>query len=480
VIHASVLLLEFSPIAELGLVLREILGSCASNSLQIHQETILGLDGNGSMDGPKFNPQYLATLIKRHHPDVMFLIISRESLVRAPALLQALGDTPETSPMIVVTESDQPHDLFALLELGVADFITPPLQATNILPRLWRQIEQTRQSQTLEYRLKEKMGLKQIIGESLSFRSVVERLPIVARCDATVLISGETGTGKEMCARAIHHLSPRARHPFIPVNCGAIPTELIENEMFGHQRGAFTGAAQNRHGLICEANGGSLFLDEIDSLPASAQVKLLRFLQEKEYRPLGSTKTQRADVRVISASNSDLEEAVQAGRLRRDLYYRLNVIPLRLPPLRERREDIPVLSRHFLAKYAHEFDKPAKDISADALRKLTQYDWPGNVRELENHIERAVALSEGIIIHGADLDLPQENDAVVATGPSSFQETKARFVEQFERDYLKELLRLHQGNITRAAQAAQKNRRAFWQLIQKHRLDARSFKTGDQ
>jgi DNA-binding NtrC family response regulator len=480
VTHASVLLLEFSPVAELGRELREILGSSASKSLQIHQETIVGFDGNGSKDGPKFGPQNLARLIKRHDPDVIFLTMSQESLVRAPALLQALGKTPETCPMIVVAESDEPNELFALLELGVADFITPPLQAPNILPRLWRQIEQARQSQTVEYRLKEKIGLKQLIGESLSFRSVVERLPAVARCDATVLISGETGTGKEMCARSIHHLGPRAGRPFVPVNCGAIPTELVENEMFGHERGAFTDAAQTRQGLICEADGGTLFLDEVDSLPLPAQVKLLRFLQEKEYRPLGSTKTRRADVRVISASNSDLEEAVQAGKLRRDLYYRLNVVPLRLPPLRERREDIPVLSRHFLAKYAHEFDKPAKDISPGAQRKLTQYDWPGNVRELENLIERAVALSEGSIIRGADLDLPQAHVPVLATAPASFQEAKARCVAQFERDYLQELLRLHQGNITKAAQAAQKDRRAFWQLIRKHQLDARIFKTGNQ
>jgi two-component system, NtrC family, response regulator GlrR len=476
VTHASVLLLEFSPIAELGRELREILGSSASKSLRIHQETIVGSNGNGSKDGHKFSPQNLAGLIKRHDPDVIFLTMSQESLVRAPALLQALGKTPETCPMIVVTESGEPNDLFALLELGVADFITPPLQAPNILPRLWRQIEQTRQGQTVEYRLKEKIGPKQLIGESLSFRSVVERLPAVARCDATVLISGETGTGKEMCARAIHHLGPRARHPFIPVNCGAIPTELVENEMFGHERGAFTDAAQTQHGLICESNGGTLFLDEIDSLPAPAQVKLLRFLQEKEYRPLGSTKTQRADVRVISASNADLEGAVQSGKLRRDLYYRLNVIPLRLPPLRERREDIPTLAAHFLTKYAAEFGKPPMNFSPQAMQKLKLYDWPGNVRELEHIVERAVALSEQTQIQGSDCDLPGE---LPCSRQESLKNVKAKYVANFERAYIQELLITYQGNISQAAKAAQKHRRAFLQLIRKYGIDVQKFRAGD-
>jgi two-component system response regulator GlrR len=186
----------------------------------------------------------------------------------------------------------------------------------------------------------------------------------VAQTDAKVLISGETGTGKEICARTIHYLSPRARKPFVPVNCGAIPMDLVENELFGHVRGAFTGASTTRPGLIHEAEGGTLFLDEVDSLPPIAQVKLLRFLQEGQYRPLGSTTTLGADVRVIAASNADLEAALQSGKLRQDLYYRLNTIALTLPPLRERLEDITILARHFLAKYATEFKRPSKDFSA--------------------------------------------------------------------------------------------------------------------
>ena len=209
----------------------------------------------------------------------------------------------------------------------------------------------------------------------------------LARCDATVLISGETGTGKEVCARAIHYLSPRSSKPFITVNCGAIPAELVENELFGHERGAYTDAAVAKPGLIAEAEGGTLFLDEIDCLPLLAQVKLLRFLQEKEYRPLGSVKTRAASVRVIVATNADLENALRQGRLRQDLYYRINILSLVLPPLRQRQGDILLLARHFLAKFTEEFAKPVQDFSPDVLPTLLAYPWPGNIRELEHTIE---------------------------------------------------------------------------------------------
>ena len=199
--------------------------------------------------------------------------------------------------------------------------------------------------------------MKQLIGESLPFLDEIKKIPTVAKCDANVLIFGETGTGKELCARAIHYLSPRASKPFIPFNCGAIPTELMENELFGHVQGAFTGASTAQPGLIGAADSGTIFLDDIDCLPASSQAKLLRFLQEKEYRQLGSAKMFQADVRVIAATNSDLEAAVDEGKFRQDLYYRLNVIPLTLPALRDRRDDIPLLARHFINKYANEFQK---------------------------------------------------------------------------------------------------------------------------
>jgi two-component system, NtrC family, response regulator GlrR len=322
---------------------------------------------------------------------------------------------------------------------------------------------------TLVLELKEKLGLKQLIGESPAFIAEIEKLPPLARCDATVLITGETGTGKEMFARAIHFLSPRSPKSFSPLNCGAIPVDLVENELFGHEPGAFTGANSSSAGLLRENDGGSLFLDEIDCLPLMAQVKLLRFLQEKEFRPLGAHKACRADVRVIAASNANLEQAVKEKRFRQDLFYRLNVIGLALPPLRERKDDIPMLARHFVAKYGAAFDAPARDLTQDAAQKLMLYDWPGNVRELENVIERSVVFSRQRVLRMEDIELP--NRVAVEPG-KSFQALKAQAIARFECEYIRDLLRAHNGNITRAARASGKHRRAFWEMMRKYRITA--------
>jgi len=327
---------------------------------------------------------------------------------------------------------------------------------------------------SLIYTIKEKIGLKQIVGESPSFLTEIEKIPIMAKCDVSVLISGETGTGKELFARAIHYLSSRASKPFIPTSCGAIPLELIENELFGHVQGAFTGAGSSRPGLIHEANDGTLFLDEIDCLPLLAQVKFLRFLQEKEYKQLGSSKALHANIRVIAATNIDLDRAVREGRFRQDLYYRLNIVPLLLPPLRERRVDIPLLACYFLEKYAVEFEKPVKDLSPDAIQLLLDYDWPGNVRELENVIERSIIFSRESVIQSSDIVLPHLQPS---HRQISFKAEKAKRIQQFEKDYIQNLLLIHHGNISKAAVAAQKNRRAFWQLIKKHKIDAEHFKS---
>lgn len=329
------------------------------------------------------------------------------------------------------------------------------------------------QEQRTQQALTEKLGMQQLIGQSEVFVAETSKIPLIARSDISVLVAGETGTGKEMVGRAIHYLSRRAGKPFVPVNCGAIPVELLENELFGHERGAFTGASTARGGLIQEAEQGTLFLDEVDSLPHLAQVKLLRFLQNKEFRPLGSTKVITGDVRIVAASNANLEQAVAAGTLRRDLYYRLNVVPIVLPPLRERSTDILLLARHFLAEYAAKLDSPAEEFSPEAERKLMLYDWPGNVRELEHVIERVVVLctqstiqEEQIVFSGANNDLTQ----------LSFSEMKARVVSQFETNYLQSLLVAYRGNISRAAEAAQKERRTFWELLRKHNIDVQKFK----
>lgn len=463
---AKILLLDLNPESGVGKGLKGILEKSSNVDIQIRHESLRDLESSSIT---------IQKVISVFKPNVIFFVLSTVSLKQASELTRSLDKEESCVPIILVIEGCTEDEMFALLKLGAADFITPPLTAIDIIPRIMRQLEQTHLSKTLTYTLREKLGLKQLVGESPIFFEVIKKIPLVAKCDASVLISGETGTGKELCARAIHYLSPRAHKPFIPLTCGAIPTDLMENELFGHLRGAFTGASSSQTGLVHEADGGTLFLDDIDCLPLPAQAKLLRLLQEKEYRQLGSTRTHQADVRIIAASNLNLEETVSKGNFRRDLFYRLNIIPLLLPPLRERREDISLLAHHFLRKYAAELDEPVTGFAEEAMQTLVVYGWPGNVRELEYVIERAVVFSGKRIMHSSDIDLPQQKTTVPQ---ESFKETKTKVIDQFEREYIQGLLLVHQGNISRAAQAAQKNRRAFWQLIRKHQIDVQSFKPG--
>ncbi|MDY6855103.1 MAG: sigma-54-dependent Fis family transcriptional regulator [Thermodesulfobacteriota bacterium] len=413
------------------------------------------------------------SIISSFLPDLIFFLISYQHVKRLSNLIQSIKSDPSQLPIIIVIDGGKEDDMVELLRLGATDFITPPLKAVEILPRIWRALEHANRSKTLTYTLKKKIGLRQLVGKCPAFLAEIEKIPLVARYDASILISGETGTGKELCARAIHYLSPRYEKPFIPVNCGAIPLELIESELFGHVRGAFTGASVSRLGLIQEAQNGTLLLDDVDCLPLQAQVKLLRFLQEKEYRQIGSSKIHKADVRIISATNADLEADVKRGRFRQDLFYRLNVLPIILPPLRERKSDIPILARHFLSLYSFEFDKEVTDLTAEATQTLMLHEWPGNVRELENIIQRAVAMSQTNSIQSSDIILPGLEPI---EDYESFQEAKARAIAEFEKGYIKRVLIAHHGNITRAAKAAQKNRRAFWELLRKHHIDVQSFK----
>src|SRR5437867_8131712 len=309
-------------------------------------------------------------------------------------------------PVLVTTTHADTFDFFQALELGASDFLLPPLRRSELLARLMRLSGFTRCSDALVQKLKEDIGLKHIIGESPAFLEKIRCVPRVARCDATVLISGESGTGKEIFARAIHYLSSRASRPFVPVNCGALPENLVESEIFGHKRGAFTGAASDQAGLIREAEGGTLFLDEIDTLTAPAQVKLLRFLQDGEYHPVGSQQILHANIRVVAAGNADFSKIVREGKFREDLFYRLNVLALTLPALRERRGDILLLTHDFLEKQAAITDGRRRILSLAALNRLLSHSWPGNVRELQNVLTRAIVLSDHDSIEPSDLDLP--------------------------------------------------------------------------
>ena len=404
---------------------------------------------------------------------LIFLLLPPGHAAPGGALIQTIRKDQPDLPVIAVVDQLGATETLELFRMGASDLITLPLRRGDTLPRVWRLLEQQERRKSVVHTLVERIRLKLMVGQAPNFLAEIKKIPLIARCDSRVLISGETGTGKEMCARAIHYLSPRKSGPFVSVNCGAIPTELVENELFGHERGAFTGANTSKQGLIQEAEAGTIFLDEIDCLPPMSQVKLLRFLQEKEYRRLGSSKTRQADVRVLAATNAPLEEALHSGRIRQDLYYRLNVFSISLPPLRERRSDIPTLVQHFIAKYSTEGNQRTIRISAAALQKLVFYDWPGNVRELEHTIERAVMFCETGTLVEADIVLPVQRRWSPA---ESFQKAKAKVIEQFEKEYIQNLLLSYGGNISRAAQAANKNRRAFWELIRKHRLDVQTFK----
>ncbi|WP_256868058.1 sigma-54 interaction domain-containing protein [Candidatus Entotheonella palauensis] len=308
-----------------------------------------------------------------------------------------------------------------------------------------------------------------LIGESHPFRQMVQKIQVVAPSDATVLLTGETGTGKELVAQAIHDRSPRRSKPFVPVNCGALPSHLLENELFGHAKGAFTDATAPEKGLVAEAEMGTLFLDEVDALSASTQVKLLRFLQNHEYRPLGCSRSTISDVRIIAATNADLRQQVQASRFREDLYYRLNVLSLNLPSLRERTEDIPLLATHFLRQYeSHDGCTPLR-LAADTLPKLMAYSWPGNVRELEAVIQRAAIMSVSPVLQPEDIDLPGSHQSSTSA-LDDFHAAKARAIEQFERAYLTHLLAAHEDNITRAAKHAGTTRRSMQRLMKKYDL----------
>jgi two-component system response regulator GlrR len=462
--HEKVLLLGVGAVTQLCSALLAILEASLTVELHLQASPRVG-DAAPFVTG-------LDETVKRFDPALIFLVVSPDDMHGTVGLLKSIKKVKPDVPVAVVVDACEPDDMFELLKGGAADFITSPLKAVEVLPRTWRLLQQPDGSRKLTQTLRTGLGLKQLVGQSPAILSQIAKIPLIARCEANVLIEGETGSGKEMYARAIHYCGSRACGPFVPVNCGAIPVDLVENELFGHQSGAYTGAATMHTGLVEAATGGTLLLDEIDNLPPLAQVKFLRFLQEKEYRPLGSSKIRQADVRIIAASNVNLEEAVASGRLRQDLYYRLNIISFTLPPLRERREDIPLLARHFLVKYSHEFANEVVDFSPEALNLLIMYAWPGNVRELEHAIERAVLMCEGPILRDSDLMLGTSHSG----GPVSLQQAKAREIARFEKGFVEALLRVSGGNITKAAQAAKKNRRAFWQLIQKHRIDVEGFR----
>jgi two-component system, NtrC family, response regulator GlrR len=388
-------------------------------------------------------------------------------------IARVLGVQPYCS-VVAIGDALEERGMSSLLAAGAFDFVAAPFSPGELQARLRRALGLTLGADAPDRCRTADLRFRDLIGTSRVFLKETAKLPMLARHDVAVLLLGETGTGKEVFAQAIHYLSPRSSRPWVAVNCAAIPTELIESELFGHVRGAYTTAHTARKGLVSEAEGGTLLLDEIDSLSYAAQAKLLRFLQEKEFRPVGSNNLHQADVRVIATSNSRLDELAAKGSFRRDLYFRLNVLSATMPPLRERREDIPALALHFIQRFGREFSRRVNGMTPLALRRLIVHGWPGNVRELKHVIERAVLFSNGPLIGDEALDFGGEGARPAAD--ESFRTAKARVIGDFERAYIEQALMACMGNVTSAARLAKKNRRAFWELLRKHRIDPQPYR----
>lgn len=394
-----------------------------------------------------------------------------------------LTKNPLRSAVLAILPRTIDDKTLTLVSESATDFLLWPFHNGELRQRTERILgERAREREfaSAHRRLMEELGMEQFVGEDPVFREAIGPIPLMARSDLPVLIAGPTGTGKELCARAIHHLSKRRGYPFIALDCGAIPDNVFENELFGHARGAFTDAHADQKGLIGLANGGTLFLDEVDSLSLGAQAKLLRFLQERTYRPLGSERFLKADVNVIAATNRDIEQSVRERHFRSDLFFRLNVLRIDLPPLLRRPSDIALLARHFLRTHCHHLG--AKLFTNAALRRLEAYDWPGNVRELLNVVQRAAVLSEGAhilpsaIFFSARSSMSEQEptdatpeDADASSG--DFREGRSRAIEAFEKRYVEELLHKHRGNVTHAALEAGKDRRAFGRLKKKYSIE---------
>jgi two-component system NtrC family response regulator len=377
-------------------------------------------------------------------------------------------------PVVMMTAYGTVETAVASMKEGALDYLTKPIDLDELLLMLQKVTERStliRENKELRAQLQERHAFTHIVYESSKMEEVMGMVARVAPSQATVLIRGESGTGKELVANAIHYASPRSRRPLMKVSCAAIPETLLESELFGHEKGAFTGATQKRIGRFEEAEGGSIFLDEIGDLSPSTQVKLLRILQDKEFQRLGSNFNLKTDVRVIAATHRNLEEAIKKGLFREDLYYRLNVISIVLPPLRERRDDVPLLIDHFLKKYSKANQKSISDISKEARALLLRYPYPGNIRELENLIERAVVLCRGEIITSQDLPFHLKEEKSENGWESSKKEKSLpESLGEMERDSILKALHQHEGVQTKAAESLGISERVLRYKMRKYQI----------
>ncbi len=389
------------------------------------------------------------------------------------SLMEEMHSLNPYMPVIILTAHGSIESAVEAMKRGAFNYLNKPFDPQELLLQIKRAMENHRlisEVKRLEEFLKDRYDFKNIIARSEKMRRVFEQVSNVARTSSTIYISGESGTGKELIAKAIHFASERKDKPFVAINCAAIPETLLESELFGYEKGAFTHAIRTYKGIFAQSHEGTIFLDEIGDMPMTIQAKLLRVLQEKRFYPLGSGRPVEVDVRVIVATNKDLEAEVKNGSFREDLFYRVHVVPVHLPPLRERKEDIPMLAEHFVVELSRKMKKDIKGISAMAMQRLMLYDWPGNVRELENTIEHAAAITRHDILD-EEIILPEKDFPAEPLMP--FKEA----VEDFKRGYLVRLLAFTKGNVSKAANMAGRYRADFYNLLKKHNVKPEDFKT---
>jgi DNA-binding NtrC family response regulator len=403
--------------------------------------------------------------------------------------LELLGRIREEQPwltVVLMTAYGCIELAVEAIKAGAYDFITKPFDHDSLVLTLRKALERSsllRENLRLQRHVQDESAFQNLVGRSRAMQRVYETIQMVAKTDLTVLITGESGTGKDLTARAIHALSSRNRQPFVVVNCPAVPENILESELFGYRKGAFTHATQNRMGLFQEAHRGTIFLDEIGDISNSIQTKLLRVLQEKEIKPLGDTKSIQVDVRVVASTNRNLEEKIRRGEFREDLYYRLNVLPIVLPALRQRREDIPPLVDHLLAKRCAELAKSPKTVSPELMDLFLKHPWEGNVRQLENIILRGILFAPREQIRPEDVGFGQTSCAVTLTvesdlGRLPYREAKDDALRQFHSEYLQKLLKTTQGNVSQAAQLCGLERQGLQQVMRRYGIRAEDYRTG--
>jgi DNA-binding NtrC family response regulator len=419
--------------------------------------------------------QHALRLVEAEHPDVVLTDLQMPGADGLAVLRRATDLDPDVV-VLVITGHGTVESAVEAMRLGAFDYLLKPLPSNDVLRlAVERGLAQRRlrdENRRLREGLSPQVGLDKVIGKSPSIEAVFELVRKAARSEANILIQGESGTGKELIARAIHANSARSAQVFVPVDCASLPENLLESELFGHERGAFTGADRTKPGMFEVADSGTLFLDEVGELPLGLQAKLLRALQEREIRRVGGTKQIPVDVRLVAATNRDLAESVRKREFREDLFYRVNVIPIPLPPLRERAGDVPLLAYHFLGRYGRNRERPLEGIATDAVAALEAYPWPGNIRELQNTIERACVLADGPNLQLRDLPEHVRGRGriapVAARGKTlSLREARDTWLRAFTYEYLTDLLRDHGGNVSQAAKTAGVDRKTLHRLLTK-------------